>query len=240
MSYTEAELLWLEKYIAEIRDPERLEEMSTWSHRRIRAEVAANPATPAHVLSRFARSRDAALRWSVAGNPSLDAESIERLARSRDTSILFQLAQNPATNATTLQRLARRRGGIDNSDQEDSISNLLRESVAKHPNTPPEVLEKLSDDERLSVTYFAIRNPNMPEESLARFADDPNEIVRICLARKQFARSGEILQKLACDESRFVRWVAASNPLMPDDILKKLAEDPEEIVRKAASRRKTK
>ena len=43
---------------------------------------------------------------------------------------------------------------------------MFRRSIAKHPNTPPEILELLATDDDPMVRFNVANNPNTPPEIL--------------------------------------------------------------------------
>jgi len=59
-----------------------------------------------------------------------------------------------------------------------SISLEEKNRMADNPNTPIEVLEKLSKDENEYVRYAIASNPNTPIEVLKRLSKDRSRFVR--------------------------------------------------------------
>ena len=59
------------------------------------------------------------------------------------------------------------------------MSNL---KLAKNPNTTPETLERLADDENWWVRYRVAYNPNTSPETLERLANDEDYCVRSSVA----------------------------------------------------------
>jgi hypothetical protein len=47
----------------------------------------------------------------------------------------------------------------------------VRIAIARNRHTPPEVLQRLADDEYLTVAWYALQHPQMPEIGLRRLAD---------------------------------------------------------------------
>ena len=46
---------------------------------------------------------------------------------------------------------------------------VARAAVARNPNTPPEVLAKLAEDEYWDIRQAVAENPNTPPEVLAKY-----------------------------------------------------------------------
>jgi len=54
----------------------------------------------------------------------------------------------------------------------------VRFMVAENPNTPVEILAKLSQNSDRSIRIAVSGNPNAPIESLLQLAKDPDSVVR--------------------------------------------------------------
>jgi len=54
----------------------------------------------------------------------------------------------------------------------DKLTFKEKKEVAQNPNTPPETLERLANDEDYWVRYWVARNPNTPPETLESLAND--------------------------------------------------------------------
>ena len=112
-----------------------------------------------------------------------------------------------------------------------------RIKFASLENTPPEILAKLANDESYDVCDSAIRNPNMPVKFIEEILEDEyaDEEQLRSVADSLFTPV-KIIEKLAKNDSWYVRYGVAENPRTPIEILKKFAEDEEEenSVREAA------
>ncbi len=78
---------------------------------------------------------------------------------------------------------------LDPTTPADILSNLanheayfIREQVACNPNTPPETLMILSNEDWI-IRGVVVRNPNAPHEILKKLAVDDHWYVRSCLRR---------------------------------------------------------
>jgi len=101
----------------------------------------------------------------------------------------------------------------------DNFNNrLVREAIAKNPNTPTEILKELSQDRIATVRSSVAENPNTPTEILKKLSQDRFTIVRGSVAKNPNT-STEILKEL-CQVGR----VAVENPKTPLEFLQQLAK----------------
>jgi len=117
----------------------------------------------------------------------------------------------------------------------EEVDVVRRCKVASNPNTPVEVLAKLSTDENEDVRESVAWNPNTPAEVLIKLSTDENEDVRKPVAWNPNTPV-EVLAKLSTDENEDVRESVASNPNTPVEVLAKLSTDENEDVRRPVAR----
>jgi pentose-5-phosphate-3-epimerase len=60
----------------------------------------------------------------------------------------------------------------------ERLSNRGKCNLALNPNTPPETLARLAEDDDLNVRWYLTMNPNTSPETLERLADDVRLLVR--------------------------------------------------------------
>ena len=116
---------------------------------------------------------------------------------------------------------------IVNDDDDDT--NYIHSYLSESPNTPPDILAKLSDNDDYMVRLSVAENPSTPPEILAKLASDGDE-VRRSVAHNP-STPPEILSKLAEDEYRRVRLRVARNPNTPPEALSRLADDKDTVIR---------
>ncbi len=198
-----------------------LEEMAEHENERVRQMVARHPNTPVHLLVQAAK--DLELRQFVAENPSTPPEVLEELAMDSRGDIQAAVARNPNTPGYVLEIL----GGTPFHD-------LL---LARHPNTPESTLQKvlwrLALDERLSVRKYVAQHEHTPVSILTQWAKHSPEL-RPWIALNVRTPSA-ILEDLAKDTSKDVRYGVAKNINTPPHVLEKLAEDWRLEVRQAVA-----
>lgn len=128
--------------------------------------------------------------------------------------------------------------------QSDKVDD--RRDVAAHPDTVPEILYYLIDDEDATVRRRVAENRATPKQGDLRLTDDHDEAVRVALAGKIAVLMPtlpapeqdkvrdhvlEVLRKLAHDQAVRVREILAdalhSLPNAPHDVVVQLARDVE-------------
>jgi hypothetical protein len=92
------------------------------------------------------------------------------LANDKNTFFLQQVARDLNTSPEILALLA---NNLANNDDHW----VVRENVATNPNTPPETLDRLVNDD-VGVRIGAAQNPNTSPETLERLANDEDWCVR--------------------------------------------------------------
>jgi hypothetical protein len=136
---------------------------------------------------------------------------------------------------------------------------LTRRWVARHPNTPADVLLAMLDDQDCWVPWNLAQNPaaapelidqlvarrshldmvaanrNAPGRVLTQLAGEPEMQVRAAAALNP-STPAATLAILAGDASVKVRWSLARNTSAPPEVLQGLASDKEEQVRRAVAR----
>lgn len=112
--------------------------------------------------------------------------------------------------------------------QIDNLANHersdIRVLVASHPQTSPNCLVRLVEDDEGYVRLSAAGNPHMPSEMLPQLALSPDRDTRFGLA-SNCALPESVIKVLAEDPSPDVRQRLARNGTMPLDILQRLASD---------------
>ncbi|MDY6804460.1 MAG: HEAT repeat domain-containing protein [Cyanobacteriota bacterium] len=183
-----------------------LEELAAGSDVEIRAEIARDPQTPIYLLEQLAPEVTGEEIWilkALAGNPSTPASILETLGQVDPHSnfgnlILTALARNPRAPAKVLEAL----GGLEpeiyfqnwwvrialgNNPAvpearrleylEETIARREgREAIAKNPNTPTFILERLVEQAPGWLGYIA-SNPNTPLSLLKRAAESTKNSV---------------------------------------------------------------
>lgn len=125
-------------------------------------------------------------------------------------------------------------------------SRAAKRELASRTDAPREVLYYLSEDEMLDVRVAVAANPSTPIQASEILADDPEELVRVELARRisrlvpgadetmqedLLERVITLVEKLAADKLPRVRAIVAeeikATENVPPRIIQKLAKDAE-------------
>ena len=97
-------------------------------------------------------------------------------------------------------------------------------SIARHKNTPQNILLELSKNEDADVRSSVAHNINTPIEVLIQLSKDKDLSVRVSTARN-INTPIKILKSLYNEDNVFVRLAIASNTNTPNQILKELLND---------------
>lgn len=142
------------------------------------------------------------------------------LARSQEPEEETKCATNTNNVAHAQDRFA----------SSDSDILHVRRVVAGNPNTPKQVLSRLSDDEISAIRRGVAENPKTPVDILRKLANDRCPEVRLAVAENPQTPQ-DTLSMLSVDGHVDVRFGVAENPHMPEDILLLLAQDDNPYVR---------
>ena len=174
-------------------------------------------------------------RW-LASQTECSPELLNSLAHEDDPRLRLQIASNPSTPTDLLALLL--------SDDID-----MKERIAANPSCPREALRRLLEDDDVSVRTFAATNPRSP---IARRIEIAREVVlcsdyiteeRDSARRLSFsdpfvplepllrAHAGrhEVAAILGNAEDPLLRYLAASCPDCPTELLQRLAQDEERV-----------
>jgi hypothetical protein len=90
--------------------------------------------------------------------------------------------------------------------------------LARNPNTPPEALERLANDESSYVRRYVALNPNTPPEALEGLANDEEYWHVRCAVASNTNTQTKTLERLANDNDFWVRSSVELNPNTPQYI----------------------
>ena len=233
------------------RDAFTPEELLAWAiddDVDIRKAVAAHGATPPHILLDLARDGEESVRGAVAGHPTLTEKIWRTLAEDRSESIQKQMSVHPLRyrNAKIKNTFLRMEIVTDPAATDLELiatatdkDPAIRTRVAAHPNTPADVLAKLSLDNDEAVGFAARSNPNFQPE-----LEVPILLLKLTASNKpSFSRFLALLRpevpvsslaKNFRSSSWLERCAIAMNSMTPDSTLQALLEDGNRVVRSAA------
>lgn len=218
---------------------------------QVRHAAQAHPQTPVSLIEQYRRAEavDPGLAgeflrqlagqtlWSrvlAAQNPTTPLEALRELTRDSEWSVRQAVAKNPALTAEMLVSLAQ------DSDRD------VRQAVAEHRHTPQAILAELLHDIDENVRLSALRNPHLEPEALERYR--AQLVLRgsrsrfalnraVAISRREISpRELSKVRHWAAPEW-VVRYAVAQNPHTPRQILERLAQDANRLVRAKAARR---
>ena len=194
-----------------------LESLSKDKNDRVRRIVAEHPKTSIEVLNEL--SKDSVLingyrnrnhyviKEAVAKNPNTTTEILEKLSEEKCAYIIQNVVENPNTSKDALSKLSK----VDKEYFENGIefqSNIMtyiKGGIAKHANTPVDVLVDFSKDKgEYHVRGKSIQNPNMPSEVLTELSKDDSGSIREFVS-KNTSTPIEIIETLTTDENKAVK-----------------------------------
>lgn len=212
------------------------------------AALAANSATPSSSLLQLAEMDNYIYLPIVLSNAGAPLNSIiPQLVdpfKAEDTVAGVSLLMNPAV-------------GVEQKNQlTDYIGYEVMNSMASDPMSPAEILRKLANLKNAKIRKSVAANISSPVDLLRDLSEDINKEVRINVATNPSNSLG-VLKKLAQDENKEVRMAVTLNNIttnemmldmydevadllvykgvmrdyMPDDIVRKLIDDPRVDVR---------
>lgn len=231
---------------------ERLQELSQHNIDLARV-IADNPASPPELLRTMARRRDKALLENVTANPNTPTEVLFKLGKRfpeqflKNPILSLLLLENPnffremplnilyslrdyileqCYCASTTQKVETHNGLAPDFVLQQLIKHQdlsLRFCIAKHPNTPLNLLEQLATDKCNHHRYGVALNLNAPLHLLERLAEDKSNYVRNCVAKNPHI-SMELILKLANDPDIDVNEAIIYNPQAPKQTIDTLLD----------------
>jgi hypothetical protein len=184
-----------------------LERLAHDEDETIRSDIATNIGTPIPVIERLALDYSELVRSSVTENPKTPADVLHVLVKSKEIKIFNNIVKHPNTSFKTLLKLAGTNREINYSlleredlpktvirklfratlnliKHEDSMMGFVYESsiikrIAKHPNTPIAMLEKLVLEKYPEITRYTQSNASVRQEIRVSIASNINTRIYI-------------------------------------------------------------
>ena len=183
-------------------------------------------------------------------NPQCPAGALTVLSRSRKPKVLSLVAQHPNCPAKTLESMLDASwSGLSNGgvilEHPNLPVKLLRQAlhhsrhnmphVARNPNCPPDLLEKLATEGDSTVRIAVAEHPQCPPDVLVQLTRDFRQAEWVILkAASHPAAPSEALRQAARHYDEKVREAVAKHPNCPPDVAQKLMTDERQKVRVAA------
>lgn len=135
-------------------------------------EIVQHPNCPDELLSSNLQSPDSLVRLSVANNPNLSPSQIELLASDQDDSVKFHLSNRKDLSEGVIRKLFDWANNVANQEYGHKMSWFY--GIAKNPNTPRDIIEKLlkfdlkdEDYEGSNLGNALMSNPSLLDEERA-------------------------------------------------------------------------
>lgn len=201
--------------------------------------LARNPSTPSDVLKALMRGKDERLGNLAAAHPTWTTESLKKLCKGERTALSIALSSRLTLFDIALSRNLSAHSyalsGNLNAELTDVLSvhpkKTVRSAVARRPFCSDEVLERLLNDEEISVVASALSNPSIREEALSRFiSSDSREILFVVASNKNTPDRllGELITKGLGEEYKTLRGylTAASTSLYDSWLVEAVSLNP--------------
>jgi hypothetical protein len=212
-------------------DPEVLADLVNSRFTDVQLEVAKNPNISLDVLDALSR-KGVRVREAVAKNPNISENIMWRLLKDKGGYVSYTMIRNLGNmknlSTETIRRLL--------TDKSLSFidTDALRNSIARHPNTPKGILARLlktknADKDRSYMT--AIQNPNFPADKIRELYDKYKSEdslygnnVLYAISRSPNAPADILLELWDIDPDRgwLVPYNVVANPNTPEDFLHKI------------------
>lgn len=226
-------------------------------------QIAKREDISTELLAAFATSDSGDLRYAVADNKSLpydiaislitdsSARVRNKVAKRNDLKesdyeylMNYELGHSGNSEETT-QPVRKPNLGIVKtlmerirltSELQEELSKIgdrdIKSNIVKRADAPLSVVMRLAEDRDYLVRQAAADSPLLPEETAEKLAGD-KEVVRIALAENPHT-SKALLRKLADDEYEYVRRRAIQNPNIDNELLLERAASDIEWERSSA------
>ena len=120
----------------------------------VETAIANNPSTPPELLKKLSRSDDYEIRSAIALNPNTSPKTLTRLAKDHELNVRQFVIKNRNAPSSALDILTE-----DWELEDDDV-----ELIAKHQNTSPDTLKYLANSKNMAVRIAVAKNPNTPPE----------------------------------------------------------------------------
>ena len=195
---------------------------------KVREAVAQNPKTPSSSLEQLAQAPEPKVREAVAQNSNTPTSALDKLAKDENSKTRMHIASKLNLSSDVLEELT--------SDK----STEVREQAFRNPSLTKDVVERILCSENAS--HYLRLNPNY----LSHHPDSKALVINYYANAKSPSMwtsyitliQPEITQELLQQKSNSIFWMerlaVAQNPQASRNIIEKLREDSNQLVRAAA------
>jgi 3-methyladenine DNA glycosylase AlkC len=186
--------------------------------RLVQLSLALSSTTSEEKLAKLITSQDWDILRAIANNLNTSIYVLQQL----DIHTRVRIAVHPKASLQLLEKLA--------FDEDIRLRKIAYKTIAKHPNTLPEALDKLASHQNKYIRIEVARNHNTWLQTLQKLSVDPEYYVRGRVAKNPNL-SSKIIERLAKDTIKYVRLKLTENPNLSSDFLEKLAGDRDKYIR---------
>ena len=231
---------------------ETLRELAHQEMGDIKILVTCNPNTPSDILEYLSKDENERVRLNVAKNPNTSLTVLKKLTKDSNQQIV-QTAQRiiserkgeyslvPPYDPRIPLDLLRFFQAIEKyTDVQAWESRIPPQAVAKHQNTPSELLIKLSQSDDEIIRQNVAANPNTPVSVLEKLANDNYYKVRLKVAQnpntpinilfKKLARDTKVISAIASQISPHQQSTSIYKAKSIIDIIAEYSNSPVEII----------
>lgn len=189
------------------------------------AIAATHPSLRRNELKRLLDDGDAHVRidMAIAMRPDLPKSLVRKASKHADASIRAAVARRPGLPASIVETLA------DDADPNVKASILFRQDVSDR------ILLRISRNpinaKDGTIHALAARN-SLPTRAIEIMAESDDLDARRRIAARKSPIPSKAIVKLSNDDNIGIRLSIAMRPECPNGVLRKLARDPEELVRR--------
>lgn len=134
-------------------------------------EILDNPNLRHGALAKLAESSTEYIREGVAQHPNVDSDTLDKLVQDPEFMVCYYALSNPNTPEAILRKAVDYATNRGNKSEESGMKSC----IAKHNNTPADILDRLSMDWSISVRTHVAKNPNTSVDTLLAMARSPIE-----------------------------------------------------------------
>jgi hypothetical protein len=173
----------------------------------VRFWVGRNPSTAAHILINLSRDKEELARWGVSQNKSAPADLLARMVNESNKELQSELLQHPSLPISALEELA---------------TTDFAWEVAEHPNTTPELLDRLSFSSDANVRCGVARHPRVWRSTLKHLSEDAAEHIRfwaqralgtMCVESPEVDPGSELWRGFVSVRDALSRWLSTAWPI---------------------------
>ena len=163
--------------------------------------------TPLHILEELVKDKSLWLR--IARHPNSSVEILAKIVQDGNSELKMECLSNPNLPAKILKQFAR--------DKNSTEFVLIK--VAKHPNTPVEIIEELCQKQNFNIRKAVLINPSTPIKLLEELAQSEDLLPEFANnSRAPVETLAKLLQKT--ERTNSLIWNAiALNPATPGYLL---------------------